>query len=135
MASFKVTGLSQLQANIGALTHDLQGAEKPAGLAAGEPIRAKWQSLVPVYEGHYRDSLVVVWMEGAGAVVGTSWLASVDRDEQPFQYSKRLEFGDTEIHPHPSARPAMKASRKEALAAGGEPFAAVIRGRRSRRTT
>lgn len=126
-------GLSDLTAEIERLNKELTVAEDPAALAAGEPIKEMWRSLVPIDEGHYRDSLAVVHLPEKGAAIGTAMLAGVPRDEQPFIYSKRLEYGDSEMTAQPSARPALKASKRQALAAGAEPFRSVVKGRRPRK--
>lgn len=131
--SATILGLSDLTAEIKRLSSDLQVAEDPAAMAAGEPIKEAWRDLVPIYEGHYRDALTVVHLPERGAAVGTRWLGYLPRNEQPFVYSKRLEFGDSAIHAQPSARPAMKQSKRQALEAGAEPFRSVVRGRRPRR--
>jgi hypothetical protein len=129
----RVLGLGDLQKACDRTAKDLMEAEQPAELAAGEPIRAKWAGLVPTLDRNYQDSLVVTWLGKAGAAVGTSWLDRVPRDEQPFLYSKRLEFGTFGVHAQPSARPAAAAARQEALAEGAEPFRTVIRSRKARK--
>lgn len=129
----KILGLSDLQASIDSTVEDLREAEDPATMAAGQPIRERWAGLVPVKDGNYRDSLVVVHIEGKGAAVGTAWLGRVPREEQPFLYSKRLEFGDSVIPAQPSARPALAAAREDAIEAGAEPFRSVVKGRRKRK--
>lgn len=134
MFTTKILGVSDLQAEIARLQKDVGEAEDPAALAAGEPIGEKWAGLVQVYEGHLRDSITVAWTS-RGAAVGTKWLPGVPRDEQPFIYSRIAEYGKDDRPAHPAARPAAKAARREALAAGAVPLQAVVKGRRPRRTT
>lgn len=132
--SVSLLGVPELKAEIDRLTKDMAIAEDASALAAAEPVKDAWVGFVPVFEGHYRDSLVVVWLDDKGAAaVGTRYLPGVPRDEQPFIYSKRLEFGDSDIGAQPSARPAAKAAKAEALAAGAPPLQAVIKGRRPRK--
>jgi len=129
-----ILGLKQLRRNIDQTSRDLMEAEDPAQMAAGEVIRDKWRALVPVLEGNYRDSLAVQWLGKKGAAVGTSWLGSVERNEQPVLYASRLEFGDSEMPAQPSARPALEQSRGPATDAAADEFRSVIRGTRRRRT-
>lgn len=131
--SFKVLGLDDLQESIDSTVEELRAAEDPAALAAAVPYLEKWRGFVPVLDGNYRDSLTVAWLGEKGAAVGTRWLPQLPREEQPVMYAKRLEFGDSEIHAQPSARPALAAGRQEALEAGGEEFRSVVRGRRKRK--
>lgn len=133
MIDAKVLGIKELQAEIDRTIKELREAENPAALAAGEPIRDKWRDLVPVLDGNYRNALAVGWTGKKGAAVGTTWLPGLDRREQPVLYSKRLEFGDSVIPAQPSARPALAASKAQALEAGAEPFRSVIKGRRARK--
>jgi hypothetical protein len=129
----KVVGLRELQAECMILSRELEAVEEPAAMAAGEPIRSSWEGNVPVYEGHYRDALAVVWdRERRKAAVGTQWVPGLDREEQPFIYAARLEYGDASISAQPSARPALKAARKQALDAAAGPLSAKVRGRRPR---
>lgn len=129
----KVLGLKDLQAECDKAAKDVMEAERPAEMAAGEPIREKWHGMVPVEDGNYQESLTVAWDPKAGAIVGTAWVSGLDRDDQPFLYAKRLEFGDSDLPAHPSARPALAASKREALEAAEEPFRAKIKGRRPRK--
>lgn len=133
MIDVKVLGIKEMQAEVARVTKELREAEQPAAMAAGEPIREKWRDLVPVLDGNYRDSLTVAWTGIKGAAVGTTWLGGVDRTDQPVLYAKRLEFGDSAIPAQPSARPALAASKRQALEAGSEPFRSVIKGRRARK--
>ena len=103
-------------------------------MAAAEPIRGAWRSLVPVRDGHYRDALTITWLKSVRkAGVGTGWDAGLPRDKQPFVYSKVLEFGDSDTPAQPSARPALKQARPAALEAGAVPLKARVKGRRPRR--
>ena len=129
----KVVGLKDLQREIDLATKEVMTAERPAEMAAGEPIRETWHGMVPVLDGNYQQSLTTVWDPKVGAVVGTAWVPGLPRDDQPFLYSKRLEFGDATLPAHPSARPALAASRQRALDAAEEPLASVVKGRRSRK--
>lgn len=129
----KVLGLDQLQGEIDKVVRELEVQEQPAMMAAGQPILETWQAMVPVLDGNYRRALAVVWLGKIGAAVGPTWLADLERDEQPILYSKRLEFGDSLMPAQPSARPALEASRPAAIEAGAEQFRTVVRGRRSRR--
>ena len=129
----KVLGIRDLQAEVARTAEELRTAERPAEMAAGEPIRDKWKALVPFHEGHYRDSLAVAWLGKLGAAGGTAWVPGLPRDEQPLIYAKRLEYGDSEIRAQPSARPALAAARAEAVEAGADEFRTVIRRRKARR--
>lgn len=131
----KMLGIREMQQACDQTARELMEAEDPAALAAGEPIKDKWKGLVPWYEGNYERSLAVAWTGIKGAAVGTAWVPGLPRDEQPFIYSKRLEFGEFGTTAQPSARPAMVAARAEALEAGAEPLRSVIKGRRARRVT
>lgn len=133
VVSFKVLGLKDVQSALDATALELREAEDPAALAAADPILEKWRSMVPVKDGNYRDSLTVAWLGKAGAAVGTRWLPTLPREEQPFLYAKPLEFGNSHQSAQPSARPALAAARAEALDASGEPFRSVVRGRSRKR--
>jgi len=130
----KVLGVRELQAEIERFAKDLAAAEDPAAMAAAEPIKDAWKGLVPVLEGHYRDSLAVVWLPtDQKAGIGTSWVPGLARDEQPVMYAKKLEFGTSGQAAQPSARPALAQSQAAALQAAQPPLQAVIKGRRPRR--
>jgi hypothetical protein len=131
MLKVKVLGISEMQAEAASMAAELRAAEDPAAMAAGAPIRDKWHGLVPILDGNYRDSLTVAHTT-KGAAVGTAWLARLPREEQPFIYSKRLEFGESGVTAQPSARPALEAARAEALDAGADEFRSVVKGRRKR---
>lgn len=129
-----VLGVRELQGEIARMNRDLEQAEDPAAMAAAEPIKEAWKGLVPILDGNYRDALTVQWIEGIRkAAIGTGWLASLPPNEQPVMYAKRLEFGTGGVTARPSARPAMKAARPQALEAGAVPLRMVVRGRRPRK--
>lgn len=129
----RVLGGVDLDKEIGRLVRDLEQVEDPAALAAAEPILDMWRSMVPILEGHYRDALTIVWIkEVAKAGIGTRWLGGLERNDQPFIYSKVLEFGDSDTAAQPSMRPALKASRPAAIEAAAVPIRARIKGRRPR---
>jgi hypothetical protein len=129
----KVLGLGDIQAELDRVTADLKVAEDPAQMAAAAPILEAWRSRVPIKDGNYRDSLTIANLGAKGAAVGTRWLPELPRNEQPVLYAKRLEFGDSEIHPQPSARPALAAVRQQSAEAGAEEFRSVVRGRKPRK--
>lgn len=134
MPGLSILGLGDLQTEIDKTAQELREAEDPAAMAAGEPILERWKALVPVLDEHYRNSLVLVWLGAKqGAAIGTSWLPTLPREEQPFLYSKPLEFGNSHQSAQPSARPALAASQAEALEAGGNEFRSVIKGRKPRK--
>lgn len=133
MIKVRIQGLRELDREMQKVSRELMEAEDPAQMAAGEPIREKWASLVPVLDGNYKRALTVRWLGKKGAAVAVGWLGDIDRNDEPILYSKRLEFGDSEIPAQPSARPALAAAQQQALEAGAEPFRTVVRGRRGRR--
>ena len=132
--SVQVLGGKMLKANADHVARSLKEAEDPAALAAAEPIKKRWEALVPVLDGNYRDSLTITWLKGSGkAAIGTAWLDRVPRNEQPVLYAKRLEIGDSEIAAQPSMRPALKAAKDEAVEAGAVPLKTSLRGANRRR--
>ena len=132
---FKVLGLPELDEACRDTANELMEAEQPSAMAAAEPIKEKWVELVPVLDGNYRRSLTITWLGKVGAGIGTAWLNDLPRNEQPFLYAKPLEFGNSHQGAEPSARPAIAASKQQAIAAGEEPLRSVIRGRSRRRRT
>ena len=133
MIKVRVLGMDKVQQELKRVSAELVAQEDPAQMAAGEPIREKWASLVPVLDGNYKRAITVRWLGKKGAAVAVGWLGDIDRNDEPILYSKRLEFGDSEISAHPSARPALVASQQAAMEAGADEFRTVIRGRRGRR--
>jgi len=131
--AMKLLGVPELQEEIDKVCAELREAEDPAALAAAEPFLAHWLARVPVLDGNYRDALVVAWLGKDGAAVGTRWLPELPREQQPFIYSKRLEFGTYGVRPQPSARPALEAGKREALEAGEVEFRSVVKGRKPRK--
>lgn len=130
----RVLGDVDLKKEVSRLIKDLDEVEDPAAMAAAVPIWEKWRELVPVLEGHYRDSLTIVWLKAEQkAGIGTRWLPYLERNDQPVIYSKTLEFGDSDAAARPSQRPALKASRQAAIDAGAVPIKAVVKGRRPRK--
>lgn len=130
----KIDGLKLLQQETRSIATRLAEAEDPAAMAAAEPILARWQQLVPVLDANYRDALAIQWLKGEGAAaIGTRWMDSLPRNEQPLMYAKRLEIGDSEMAAQPSMQPALKAAQQEAITAGGVPIKTSLRGGRRRR--
>ena len=129
----RVLGGVDLNKEIERLCRELEQVEDPAAMAAAEPILEMWRGLVPIREGHYRDSLTITWLKDRGsAAIGTRWLPYLERNDQPFIYSKVLEFGTSDTPAQPSQRPALKASRAAAIEAGAVPIRARVKGRRPR---
>lgn len=130
----RILGGVDLNKEIDRLCRELEAVEDPAAMAAAKPILEMWRSLVPIREGHYRDSLTITWLKDKGkAGIGTRWLSYLERNDQPFIYSKVLEFGSSDTAAQPSQRPALKASRAAAIEAGAVPIKAVVKGRRPRK--
>lgn len=128
----RVLGVKDLQSEIAHLSKVLESLEDPAAVAMGEVVAAKWRSLVPVLDGHYRDS-IQVGQTKKGTAVGITWLGNLPRNQQPVMYAKRLEFGYSGTTAQPSARPAAEQSRAEAVAAGRDTLLPAIKGRRPRK--
>ena len=130
----RILGGVDLQKEVSRLIKDLDEVEDPAAMAAAVPIWEKWRELVPVLDGHYRDSLTIVWLKAEQkAGIGTRWLPYLERNDQPVIYSKVLEFGSSDTAAKPSARPALRASRGAAIEAGAVPIKALVKGRRPRK--
>lgn len=132
--STQILGMKELQATLKGIAKDIEQAQDPAAMAAGEPIKEAWKSLVPVLEGNYRESITVAWLGKLGkAAVGTAWMGSVPADEQPVLYASRFEYGDSEIAARPSARPALAQSKDAAMEAGAVPIKAALKRRRRKK--
>lgn len=67
-----------------------------AVLAGGEALAVEWKRIVPVDEGHYRESITAVaspGRQGATGLVFPADVPGVPDNEQPRRYAARLEFG------------------------------------------
>lgn len=123
--------MRELQANIKRVTKELEMAEDPAAMAAGEPIADAWRKLVPVLDSNYQNAITVAWLKGPKkAGVGTRWMPELPRDEQPVLYASRFEYGDSEIAARPSARPALKQAQGAAVEAAAVELRMRVKGRR-----
>lgn len=132
--SMQVLGLRELQAELKKVAKDIELAQDPAAMAAGEPIKEAWRGLVPVEAGYYQESITVAWLGKLGkAAVGTAWMPSVAKNEQPVLYASRLEYGDSEMPAQPSAKPALAQSRDDAIQAAEVPLKAALKRRKRKR--
>lgn len=117
--TFKMQGLSALQADLNKLPHQLQeSALENASAAGARVIRDEAKRLVPVDTGQLRDSIVVsrTYKQGGrrinlrGAVV--LGIKGVGRF-----YAHLVEFGFSKGGPRPFMRPALANKAEEALRA------------------
>lgn len=99
-------------------------------------IADEWKALVPVEDGHYRESIRVTTrsatlatgdggraIKGASAVIAPRPVGGVPDDEQPWRYAGVLEFGGrltpaqhgSYIPAQPSARPAFENKARDCV--------------------
>lgn len=138
-----VVGGPQLAARLRELEDAVRvKAAKEAMGVGGRVIADEWGSRVPVGEapedphpGAYQRAMEDVkavktskTKRGASARVGPALLAELPDDEQPRVYAARLEWGDDDRVPQPSARAAFDAVSGEATDAIAEVLRKAIAG-------
>lgn len=92
-----IRGGPEMARKLAAIRRDLavQGMVQ-AVLAGADVLAVEWRARVPVFEGHYRNSITAVasqGKEGATGLVYPADVPGVPDNEQPRRYAARLEFG------------------------------------------